>query len=164
MKSCLGGTFDHLHKGHRALLQTAFAQSDFVLIGLSSDKFAHQIHKYKSNLQSYIERKAELTNYLYGQGWLEKAKIEKIEDSVGTSTKYEDLGAIFCTPETRKNADLVNKRRAMRALSSLRVFEVPLVLAEDGLPISAERIRRDFIDKEGGVLKWIPSKVGYSLK
>jgi len=164
MKSCLGGTFDHLHKGHEALLHAAFAKSEFVLIGLTSDKYANTNHKYKASLETYMERKAALTNFLYANNYLEKAKVEQIQDSVGTATKYNDLKTIFCTSDTTQNAEKVNRWRLMRALPSLRVQEVPLVLAEDGLSISSERIRRGIIDREGKVLKWMPSKVGYSLK
>ena len=164
MKSCLGGTFDHLHKGHKALLDAAFSQSRFVLIGLSSDKFAHETHTYKATLQSFLERKEALTGYLYSKNYLERSKIEEINDPIGTSTKYHNLGVIFCTEDTRANAELINKRRNMRALPSLKIFEVPIVLAEDGLPISAERIRRGIVTIDGKVLKWTTSRVKISLE
>jgi len=164
MKSCLGGTFDHLHNGHKSLLQAAFSGSDFVLVGLTSDKFANANHKYKSNLESFRDRKAELKNFLYANNFLERAKIDEIQDEVGTSLKYEDLGAIYCTPDTRDSAEKINKRRAMRALSALKVFEVPMVMAEDTLPISSERVRRGIINTEGKVLQWTGKTAGYSLK
>jgi len=164
MKSCLGGTFDHFHKGHKALLDTAFSQSHFVLIGLSSNKFADETHKYKATLQSFLERKEALTSFLYANNYLEKSKIEEINDPIGTSTKYQDLEAIFCTEETRANAELINKRRMMCALPALKIINVPLVLAEDGLPISAERIRRGIVTIDGKVLKWTPSRVKISLE
>lgn len=163
MKSCLGGTFDHLHKGHKEFLHAAFAKSDFVLIGLSSEKFANNNHKYKATLQSFIERKSALTNFLYENNYLERAKIDEINDEVGTAIKYHDLNTIFCTPDTHANAEKVNRWRAMRALPCCKVQEVPIVLAEDKLPISAERIRRGLIDREGTVLKWTANRVGYSL-
>jgi len=164
MKSCVGGTFDHLHVGHRALLKEAFSKSDFVLIGISSDKLASETHKYKSNLQSLIDRKTALTNFLYEIDALDRAKIDIINDPIGTTIKYEDLKAIFCTDETRKSAETVNKRRLMRALPSLKIFEIPLVEAEDGLRISSERIRRGIINEEGKVLKWTGKTAGFSLK
>ncbi|MFI5421053.1 MAG: adenylyltransferase/cytidyltransferase family protein, partial [Nitrososphaerales archaeon] len=36
----LGGTFDHIHKGHVELLDRAFETAESVFIGLTSDTFA----------------------------------------------------------------------------------------------------------------------------
>jgi len=50
----LGGTFDILHKGHLALLRTAFSISSKVIIGLTSDEFATK--KGKNLLHNYSQR------------------------------------------------------------------------------------------------------------
>ena len=40
MKVGIGGTFNVLHKGHRALLDKALEIGDEVVVGLTSDRFA----------------------------------------------------------------------------------------------------------------------------
>ena len=37
-----GGTFDHLHRGHLALLARSFEVGDRVVIGVTSDAFARR--------------------------------------------------------------------------------------------------------------------------
>ena len=45
----MGGTFDIIHTGHLALLNTAFLISSKVIIGLTGDEFAKTMGKNISN-------------------------------------------------------------------------------------------------------------------
>jgi len=49
-----GGTFDHIHTGHEALLSRSFELGEVVVIGVTSDAFASR--EGKSPDQSYEER------------------------------------------------------------------------------------------------------------
>ncbi|MEM3613348.1 MAG: adenylyltransferase/cytidyltransferase family protein, partial [Candidatus Bathyarchaeia archaeon] len=55
----VGGTFDELHKGHKALLLKAFEVGEQVLIGLCTDDFVAKMNK-PHIVASYEERLKEL--------------------------------------------------------------------------------------------------------
>lgn len=133
----VGGTFDHLHLGHQALLQTAKAKSSKVWVGLCQK--AMLISKpYPQSLQSYTKRQQELKQLGFSQ-------ITPLSDIYGpalTSTKIE---AIVCSRLSRPNAEKINSLRKR----PLRIIEVPLVKAGDGQPLSSSRIRQGLIDRGG---------------
>ena len=59
----LGGAFDHLHIGHKTLLETAFKLGNKVAIGLSTDALLEN-KSYRDLIQSYEEREAGLRNFI----------------------------------------------------------------------------------------------------
>ena len=58
-KVAVGGTFDELHRGHKALLNKAFEIGGKVVIGLSSDEFVAKMGK-PHVTASFAERFREL--------------------------------------------------------------------------------------------------------
>jgi pantetheine-phosphate adenylyltransferase len=79
-------------------------------------------------------------------------KIFKIENKFGFTLK-RDFDYIVVSPETYQNAIEINKERLKRKKKLIEIVEIDFVLAEDGKPISAERIARGEIDREGKLLK-----------
>lgn len=148
MKACIGGTFDHLHKGHMDFLEEVFRQADSVYIGIVSDDFV-KAFPLANRIQPIAVRKKALKDYLYSKGYLERVTIDEIKDAYGPATRASDLEAIFCTNRTKANALKINGERMKVALRPLRIIEIPLTEAEDGEPISSERIRSGEIDAEG---------------
>jgi len=148
MKACIGGTFDHLHKGHKRFLDKVFEQADTVFVGITSDSFAKSL-PLADKVQHFEERKKALKDYLYSAGYLDRATIEEINDIFGPATKASDLEAIFCTSKTKENSLKLNEERMKVALRPLRVIEVDLVEGEDENPISSEQIRAGEINTEG---------------
>ena len=67
-KVAVGGTFDELHRGHKALLDKAFEVGDKVVIGLSSDEFVSKMGKPHITAR-YDERRKELAAYLEDVGF-----------------------------------------------------------------------------------------------
>jgi pantetheine-phosphate adenylyltransferase len=147
-KVVLGGTFDILHKGHEALLKKAFSLGK-VFIGLTSDSFAKKLKKRK--VESFRKRKRELENFIKKK-FKKRAKIFKIDDKFGPTLK-EDFDYIVVSPETYKNAVEINKERLKKKKKLIEIVEIDFVLADDGKPISAERIAKGKIDREGRILK-----------
>jgi len=147
-KVVIGGTFDILHKGHEALLRRAFGLGE-VEIGLTSDKMAKIIRN--REIKNFKERKRELENFITKE-FKVKPKITKIEDKFGF-TLSKDFDYIVVSPETYKTALEINKERGKEKRRLIKIAKIDFVLAEDGKPISAERIVKGEINREGKLLK-----------
>jgi pantetheine-phosphate adenylyltransferase len=147
MKVAVGGTFEPLHDGHKALLDKAFSIGDEIVIGVTSDEMARKrirsvlpFEIRAENLRRYIKRK-------YGI----EPKIIKLEDKYGDVVE-EDYDCIVVSPETHRVALEINEKRREIGRAPLRIVLVPHVLAEDGKPISSTRIKSGEIDVHGRLL------------
>ena len=148
----LGGTFDELHKGHRALLLKAFAVGTHVQIGLCTDEFAKVLRK-NHEIASYEERLRELKDYLQKMGFLDKAEIIPIADSYGTAVTDRNIEAIVVSKETEPVAHKINVKRKEKGLPSLEIIVIDMIPAENHIAISTTRIRNGEIDREGRLLE-----------
>jgi len=145
-KVVIGGTFDVLHKGHHCLIDKALENGD-LYIGLTSNEMAQEMKK--REVEDYEARKDSLDKYLLELN--KKADIRKIEDVYGFSVD-EELDVIVVSPETEKNALLINEKRVELNKNPLEIVKIEFVLASDGGLISSTRIRNNEIDREGQVI------------
>ncbi|MEM2110667.1 MAG: phosphopantetheine adenylyltransferase [Candidatus Bathyarchaeia archaeon] len=148
----VGGTFDELHKGHRALLMKAFESGDSVWIGLCTDEFAKKIRK-NHEIAPYDVRLKELRRFLKDMRVLHRAKIIPLSDAFGPSVTSEAIKSIVVSRETEPRACELNTIRKRNGLPPLDVIVIDMVLAQNHIPISTTRIRHGEIDREGRLLK-----------
>jgi inosine/xanthosine triphosphatase len=160
MRVGVGGTFNVLHKGHELLFETAFTVGDSVEVGLTSDDFANSIKSVP--VAPYFERKENLKRYLQRFG--KPFDVVMISDSSGTAATSETLDAIVVSPETRDQADRINEQRRRNSLKPLKVFSIRAVRADDSHLISASRIVKGEIDKDGRLLRAVRVTVGSTNK
>lgn len=142
-----GGTFDHIHRGHLALLTKSFEVGDTVVIGVTSDAFA--LREGKRPDQRYEERvralKGVIREKFPGRNYL----IAKLEDNFGPGIASSEVQAIVVSKETAKKVPIANAARAARGFPPLEVVTIDYVLADDKKPISSTRIRNGEIDTQG---------------
>lgn len=148
----IGGTFDHIHKGHEALLQKAFKIGEHVLIGITSEEMLFE-KDYAKKIKPYTQRVKNMESYLQNNRLLQQAKIVKLNDRYGPAITIPEMDAIIVTEETRPTAEEINDIRKANRLMPLTIISVPRVLAEDGVPISSSRIRAGTINKNGKLLE-----------
>lgn len=144
----VGGTFDGLHAGHKRLLEVAFDCGNRVVVAVTSDKFAQAFRTQKTPL--FSSRRDKLEKYIKTLG--KPYEIISIDDSYGVSTTDKQADCIVVSEETLLRAEEINTIRFKKGLPKLNIVVVPLVLAEDGGPVSSDRINRGEIDADGNVL------------
>ena len=151
-----GGTFDHIHRGHAALLSKSFEVGETVVIGVTSDTFASR--EGKSPDQPYDERVRVLVQLIHSSFPGRKYIIAKLDDYFGPSIASSEVEAIVVSEETAARVPVANALRERKGYPPLQVVVVDYVLADDSEPISSTRIRKGEIDKEGRLLKAPPKK------
>ena len=146
----VGGTFNPLHDGHKALLIRAYQLSSGgeLLIGITSNEMAEK--KYHE-VEDWDARRQEVMAFM--QDTLGATPlIVRLDDPFG-STIDEDFDYLVVSPETEPTAQLINTRRVELGKQPINIELVEYVLAGDGRPISSTRILRGEIDIHGDLLQ-----------
>lgn len=149
-KIAVGGTFDRLHKGHEALLTKAFDAGDVVVIGLTTDAMVKN-KPFAETILPYEQRLIELKELLKKNGWEQRAEILPISDIFGNTLEDKTIDAMVVSPESRANAQLINRQRRSRQLPELTLIEVSFIHDIEGKPIASHRIRAGEMDRQGRV-------------
>ena len=145
----MGGTFDIIHGGHMALLNKAFSISTKVIIGVTSDQLA--VKKGKNPENDYSKRISLLKSTIEENFPNSVYEISKLENEFGPAVLEESVKALIVSEETSDKGILLNKLRAERNLSPVKIVVVPIVLAKDGKAISTTRIKNSEIDSHGNL-------------
>jgi pantetheine-phosphate adenylyltransferase len=142
----IGGTFDVLHDGHKALLKKADTLGD-VIIGLVSDEMTqkkfHVVNTYNNRKKSLIAYLETLTG--------PPPLIVALSDPYGP-TLAQKFDYIVVSPDTHAAAEQINALRLQRGLPLITIVCVDFVLAQDGKPVSSTRIHNGEIDEHGVLL------------
>ncbi|KAK9462796.1 uncharacterized protein V1516DRAFT_620340 [Lipomyces oligophaga] len=145
----VGGTFDHLHEGHKILLtMSGFICGQKLVIGVTGEKLLKN-KAYKEFLEPYETRSDKVLEFVHSVFPALQATTHELEDVYGGAVRIAELEALVCSEETRQGAIAVNEERRRRGLKSLCLWAVGLVQGEDGLDkLGSTAIRRRLSEKQ----------------
>ncbi len=151
MEVALGGTFDPVHDGHRALFDRAFELGD-VTVGLTSDELAPRTRHENRPIQSFDTRKRHVESELrrYANEYGREFEIRELTEPTGIATEGQ-FDILVVSPETATGGKRINEIRREQGLAELEIEVVDHVYADDGEIISSTRIVRGEIDEHGNL-------------
>lgn len=143
----VGGTFDRLHNGHKALLKRALDLSEYIVIGLATEQMFSR-KKYSEIIQAYLERKKGIESYLSEQGALRRACIMPLQNSYGILLTKAGIEAVLAGEEKASVIDDINRKRIEIGLKALDKIVLGNILGEDGEKMSSTKLReREIFNK-----------------
>lgn len=143
----VGGTFDHIHDGHKILLSIAIYLTEKVLIiGITDDELL-QRKQYKEYLESF-ETRLRITNAFVQKLGNSNQEFDfyRINDVYGPTGYLKAIDSLVISKESAKGGEMVNERRQELNLPELQVFTIDLVGGENKL--SSTDLRRLDMERE----------------
>jgi pantetheine-phosphate adenylyltransferase len=145
----VGGTFDHLHEGHKILLTTAgYLARDLLIVGITGPELLKN-KEYAQAMESYAHRKESVEsflNYVYPSLQLH---IEMMHDVYGPTATIENIDALVISTETRSGGEQVNQFRMEKKWSELTIYEVNLIgSGKSDQKISSTQLRKEELERQ----------------
>ncbi|KAG0175487.1 hypothetical protein DFQ28_000091 [Apophysomyces sp. BC1034] len=122
----IGGTFDHIHAGHKILLtMAALLATTRLVVGVTDDEMLKN-KKYREYIASLDDRIKNVQQYLHTirRGIIHE--VVPMSDAFGPTITDPSIEALVCSHETLKGGDAVNRERALLGFPTLelRVIDV----------------------------------------
>ena len=120
-----------------------------MIIGLTSDELAEK--RGKKTLNNYEKRFEILMSVIKTTFPKQAFQISKLDNDFGPAVLEENVQALVVSDETGNQGEILNRLRAEKNLSPVKIVIVPMVLAQDDHRISTTRIKNSEIDVEGNL-------------
>jgi len=118
----VGGTFDHLHDGHRELLKKSVdCCSDILIIGLTTDSMLKN-KKFVNMIEPYEKRQKNVLDFLNSINPLLDYRIVPLSDTNGPADKDPEIQALVVSTETFASGESINRSRLGKGMKPLEII------------------------------------------
>lgn len=124
--AALGGTFDHLHDGHKILLTVAAYVAHHVIVGVTGPKLLVK-KKYSEWMELLDVRMRLVMEFFRRVSPTVDFRIYEINDVYGPTGFLRAIDALVISDETTLGAQAVNKHRAELGLEELFIISVDVL-------------------------------------
>ncbi|RIA88116.1 hypothetical protein C1645_775770 [Glomus cerebriforme] len=123
----VGGTFDHLHAGHKILLtMTAWITGKRLICGVTDDIMLEN-KKFKEQLESIDTRISKVHQFLESVRRGLIYEIVPIYDAYGPTITDAEIQAIVVSKETSSGANSINRERAKKGFQPLHISIIEVI-------------------------------------
>jgi len=136
----MGGTFDHLHDGHKFLIKTALLFSKNIVIGLATEDLLKK-KKHAAKIENYKKREQNLKTFIASIGHLNRVEIIPLNDPYGPPIHDPEYEGIIASQETYKNALKINEIRESKSFTPLIIIVIPMIKDRNKNILSSTTIR-----------------------
>ena len=147
----MGGTFDHLHAGHKLLLLTSASFATRRLrIGVTSAALLGG-KKFATELQPFEARRDEVVRYVSSVRPDLELDVAEISDMAGGTDVIESVEALVVSPETLPALEKVNAMRHERGYAPMALVQIPYIGGDDDASrVSSTKIRQMRLQQQQG--------------
>ncbi|KAG7930219.1 hypothetical protein KL934_004913 [Ogataea polymorpha] len=122
--SAVGGTFDHLHSGHKMLLTASvFVTARLLIIGVTGPELLKN-KKYAECLESYETRVKNVKTFIKLIEPKLQIEIHQINDICGPTASVKDIDALVLSSESVQGGQYVNQVRKEKGFPELEVVQI----------------------------------------
>ncbi|KAJ7510018.1 hypothetical protein B0H11DRAFT_1957218 [Mycena galericulata] len=155
----LGGTFDHLHAGHKILLSmAAYIASTKLIVGVTDDALLTR-KAHAAVLEPLAQRTAAVRAFLTAFRPALVYDIVPISDVYGPTGWDPNIQALVVSKETASGAAAIASHRAAHDLPALQTFTIDVISATDPnlSDADAERLKQTKMSSTY-IREWIVAK------
>ncbi|KAI9322806.1 hypothetical protein BX666DRAFT_660801 [Dichotomocladium elegans] len=129
-KVAVGGTFDHIHGGHKILLtMTALLAAECIVVGVTDDIMLKS-KKFREQIQPIEDRLKSVRDFLHTVRRGLEYEIVPITDPFGPTITDPAIQALVCSKETESGGIAVNDEREKRNFPHLALRIIDVISSE----------------------------------